>query len=370
VKPLLLIFTIYKNIVDMKAVSYSKHGVQSPLLLSTAFPFPKARNGELIVKIFAAGLNVRDLKIHDNEIPNFIIPLPKIIGTDFCGIVFSTDQIPNTPYKVGTRVIGMIDVLYTHAGTVAEYVAINESYLAIAPPSLSAVNCAAIPCTALTVVQGLAEFLESTNYQTSHKRILIQGGAGGVGSTAVQYCKKILNMYVIATCSTNNVDFVKELGADEVIDYTKQAFEEVATNCDVVFDCQSYLYEKRTLTGDILKKHGWYINVPSSPNNLRGEYQDPLNIAIPESRIDNYLVGKTREFVNKLGNAINFSSYHYKFFYVTPNGSQLATMATYYDQKLMIPVINKVYKMSECTEAFKHLATGHTRGKTVVTVVE
>jgi alcohol dehydrogenase len=354
----------------INAVSYSAHGIDSPLVLTTNFSMPIASSGEVIVKVFAAGLNARDLKIHDNKIPNFIIPLPKIIGSDFCGVVHSIDQTPNTVYKVGTRVIGMIDILHTQAGTVAEYIAVNEKYLAVAPANLSNAECAAIPCTALTVLQGLSDYLKTINYQTRQKRILIQAGAGGVGSTAVQYCKNVLNMYVIATCSTRNVDFVKGLGADQVVDYTKQAFEEIATNCDVVFDCQSYLYEERTLAGDVLKTNGWYINVPSSPNDLRGEFQDPLSIAIPESRIDTFLIGKTKEFFNKLGNTIKVSTYHYRFFYVTANGSQLASMANYYDQKLLKPLISNVYKMSECTEAFKQMATGHTRGKIVIAVVD
>lgn len=247
----------------MRAVAYRTHGPAEVTELIPNFPFPQPKSGQLLIKVEATGLNPRDAKLRAYIIPTLIMPTPKIIATDFCGRIVSTEKSITKEFHEGDRVIGMMDFLFTQYGAAAEYAVVDEKLLARAPENLSSIQCAAIPLTSLTVYQALKSYLKhmqcdavNQNYENVRgKRILIHAGAGGVGTFAIQYCKHVLGMFVMTTCSSKNVSFVKSIGADFVIDYTKTEFDcgeegVGATDCDVVLDCMSYLYEKRTFCRD------------------------------------------------------------------------------------------------------------------------
>ena len=245
----------------MKAAAFYSHdGVVSVKTVEN-YPLPIPTQGQVLIKVLAAGLNPRDVKLMSYKIPEFIIPLPKVVGTDICGIVVSIDKCKHPKFKVGDRVYALLDLLHNHDGAVAEYVAVKEELLAIAPSNLTANECASIPLVSLTVLQALSPYLKSINYQSANKRILVQAGAGGIGSFAVQYCKHVLQMHVFATCSAVHIPMVKSLGADIAIDYQHQDYTQIAIGCDVVLDCVSYIYEEQTLRSHVLK-----TNVSASMN--------------------------------------------------------------------------------------------------------
>jgi NADPH:quinone reductase-like Zn-dependent oxidoreductase len=369
-------------IKSMKAALYFKHGDTKVVSVIDNYPVPRVRKGQVLVKVLAAGINARDPKLIANNIPQMIIPTPKVIGTDVCGVVISTERCSTHRFTVGDKVMALLDLLYTTKGALAEYLAINEAELVIAPSRLTAVESASIPLVGLTVVQALQPYLRSVQQRSENKRILIQGGSGGLGSFAVQYCKRVLGMYVVATCSAQNAAYVQELGADIVLDYEsddpQQSFlrspATAAARCDVVLDSKAYLYEKATLAGGVLQPDGWYVHIPASPSTLHAADRDPLQLAIPESRPDRYLANKWKQFYHnrlvqffKRGNHL-----HYSYSFVKPCANQLAVIASYYASGDIIPSALNIYGMDTAGvhAALAQMESGHTRGKVVIKIAE
>lgn len=262
----------------MTAACYFGHG-GAGLEIVHSFPRPTIKEGDVLVKISAASVNPIDIKLHQNNIRKSVMPLPKIPGVDFSGVVEQTYPSPSGRFNLGDRVLGMFpNPLSNQWGACAEYVAISERHIFKIPPTLSDVDAASLPMVSTIVVQALKPFIEnckgfsSLNKSLKHnnsillpsrclklggtkdKKILIQGGAGGVGSFAIQYCSKALGMYVITTCTEGHKDFCMSLGASETLDYRSMLFEEYVSDCNVVLDPFSYLYEERTLSTKVLKR--------------------------------------------------------------------------------------------------------------------
>ena len=238
------------------AVYYHEHGTSSVLKLSDEFPKPMPIKGQALVRIRAACVNPVDIKLRSNELNGWIIPKPKIIGSDFCGVVEDVGMCKESPLAVGDRVICMIPYIFTPWGSTCQYAAVDWPLLAKITSSISDVEASSVPLVGLTVLQAFRNFIFSHNGDTVGKKVLIQAGSGGLGTFAIQYCKLKLGMYVVATCSTANVPLLRSLGADEVLDYTQpdQQFVDVVRDCDVVFDPLAYKLEQRTLASNVLKQ--------------------------------------------------------------------------------------------------------------------
>eukprot|EP01034_Spumella_vulgaris_P027446 gene27446-34162_t len=352
----------------MKAVTYNQHGDSSVLHLidHCAKPIPSA--GQILVKVSAACVNPVDCKLRANPIPNAIIPLPKIPGSDFSGVVVDICKANQNKFKVGDVVFGMLPLIWSGWGSTAQYVAIDENLLAIAPSKISSEEAASLPLVGLTVLQNFEPFVNS-HHHTKNKRVLIQGGSGGVGSFAIQYCKHELGMEVYTTCSTKNVEFVRSLGADHVIDYTREAFEDVVRDCDVVFDTQAFRLEQRTVNSKVLKPGGHYINIASSPNNTsQHANSDPLHLAIPESRIDRFLYKQTAYGMYNLLYRVGLSRYSYGYHFVHPDGMGLQTICRLVNEDRVTAVIDSVYDMKDTPRAHQKVELGHVRGKVVIKI--
>jgi alcohol dehydrogenase len=247
-------------------------------------------------------------------------------------------------------------------------VVIDEHLLALAP-KISHEEAASLPLIGLTVLQNFEPFVNS-HRSTIGKRVLIQGGSGGVGSFAVQYCKHELGMEVFATCSTKNIEFVRSLGADRVIDYTVERFEEVVKGCDVVLDTKAYMLEHRTVSSGVLKPGGHYIHLASSPNSPHKGDKDPLHLAIPESRIDRYLFKQAAYGFYNLLYRLGLSRYSYGYHFVHPDGNGLHTIAHLVDTGRVTAVIDSLYDMKDTAEAHRKVEEGHVRGKVVIKIEE
>jgi NADPH:quinone reductase-like Zn-dependent oxidoreductase len=167
------------------------------------------------------------VKCLENNISQSVIPLPKTLGCEFSGRVTSTTTCYTNYFQVGDNVVGMLPLVWTQKGAAAEYITVNENLCAKVPHNISAIETAGIPVAGLTVVQALKEFLHENSFpgSTTGKRILIQGASGGIGTFSIQYCKNVLGMYVIATCSEGNIPFIRSLGADEIIDHEHARLE-------------------------------------------------------------------------------------------------------------------------------------------------
>lgn len=218
----------------MKAVFIEKFGGADVLHYGEQ-PDPVAGAGEAVVDVAAASINAADWKMRAGEYAQATFPL--ILGRDFSGVIAALGSGVDD-LKVGDAVFGVLDA--GREGAYAEKLAIKAAIIAKKPASLSDVDAAALALTGLTAIRTIEDTLKLQRGE----KILIQGGAGGVAGFAIQLAKHI-GAHVITTTSTANLDYVRGLGADEVIDYTKTDFTRAVANCDAVFD---------TVGGDVAQK--------------------------------------------------------------------------------------------------------------------
>src|SRR5256886_11415773 len=198
-------------------------------------PDPVAQPGEVVIDVHAASVNAADWKVRAGQYEQAKFPL--ILGRDFSGVIGSVGEAV-TDLKIGDAVFGVCEA--GQEGAYAEKIAVKAAIVANKPNRLSHVDAAALALTGLTASSAVEETLKLKPGET----ILIQGGAGGVASFAIQLAKHI-GARVITTTSAVNRDYVRGLGADDVIDYNTQDFTKVAKNCDAVFD---------TVGGDVAQK--------------------------------------------------------------------------------------------------------------------
>jgi NADPH:quinone reductase-like Zn-dependent oxidoreductase len=210
----------------MKASYFEENGGPEVLKYGD-LPDPVAGPGEIVVDIHAASVNGADWKVRAGSYAP-IETFPYILGRDFSGVVSAVGE-GVTDFKVGDAVFGVCDV--GQEGTYAEKIAMKAAICARKPDSLSHEDAAALALTGLTALVSIEDTIELK----PGEKILIQGGAGGVASFAIQVAKHI-GAHVISTTSAGNIDYVKSLGADEVIDYNAQDFTKVVSDCDAVFD--------------------------------------------------------------------------------------------------------------------------------------
>ncbi len=238
----------------MTAAIYHQHGDESVIEITNQMMRPSPGEDELLLKVLSCGINPVDVKLRENQLPEWFIPLPKIIGSDMCGVVVQLGKNVGEDYRVGDRVIAMMPHICSGWGSAAEFATVHKTIAAKAPSNISHIGAGSLPLVGLTVLQGFQQFVASHPDDTAGRRVLIQAGAGGLGSFAVQYCKNELGMRVYATCSEQNMDFVRSLGADEVINYATTRFEDMCEGMDVVFDPMAYMYEDRTFRSHVLEK--------------------------------------------------------------------------------------------------------------------
>jgi NADPH:quinone reductase-like Zn-dependent oxidoreductase len=220
----------------MKAAYIEKFGGPEVLQYGD-LPDPVAGPGEVVVDVHAATVNAADWKFRAGEYGRHAnVKFPQIPGRDFSGVVSAVGE--GADLKVGDAVFGVLGA--GKEGTYCEKIAIAANLVAKKPDGLSHINAAALALTGLTAVNSV----EDTLHLKRGEKILIQGGAGGVAGFAIQFAK-YLGATVVTTTSAANIDYVKSLGADEVIDYNAQNFTRVVSGCDAVFD---------TVGGDVAKQ--------------------------------------------------------------------------------------------------------------------
>jgi NADPH:quinone reductase-like Zn-dependent oxidoreductase len=238
-------------------------------------PDPKAGPGEVVVDIVAASVNGADWKVRNGDYGTSM-KFPYVLGRDFSGTVSALgDGV--TDFKVGDAVFGVLPA--GQEGTYAEKLAIKAAVIAKKPDGLSHVNAAALALAGLTALNSVEDTLKLKAGET----ILVQGGAGGVASFAIQLAKH-LGARVITTTSTANVDYVKSLGADQVIDYTKEDTTRIGPVCDAVFETVGG--DVATKSYDVLKPGGRAAFIASggrAPPTSRSDVQG-LRPPVPRTR--------------------------------------------------------------------------------------
>jgi NADPH:quinone reductase-like Zn-dependent oxidoreductase len=311
-------------------------------------PEPVVGEHDVLVRVEAAGLNQLDEKIRLGEFKQILpYPPPLVLGNDMAGTVL----------EVGTKVTGFRpgDEVFARPGkdrigTFAERIAVAEADLAIRPASITMAEAGSLPLVALTAWQAL---VERGNVQPGQK-VLIHAGAGGVGSIAVQLAKH-LGATVAATASAANVEFVRGLGADTVIDYRNEDFEEILSGYDLVLDSLGGQNLEKSLR--ILRPGGMAVGIagPPDPAFARDLGLNPLlRFAIAA------LSRNLRSQARRLG-------VHYEFLFMHASGEQLRRIARLVDDGVLRPVVGRTSPFAQLPEALQALGNGGFRGKAVVT---
>jgi NADPH:quinone reductase-like Zn-dependent oxidoreductase len=331
----------------MKAYLVTKY--KTPMEAGDA-PEPTVGDHDVLVDINAAGVNLLDAKIRDGEF-KLILPYkaPFILGHDLAGVVSRVGSTV-TRFAAGDEVYarprdGQI-------GTFAERIAVHEDDLAIKPASLSMEEAASVPLVALTAWQAL---VERANLQPRQK-VLIHGGSGGVGTYAIQLAKH-LGATVATTTGTSNVDWVRDLGADVVIDYRKQDFEKVVHDYDVVLDSQGADTLAKSLR--VLKPGGIAIGIAGPPDP---DFAGQLGRRFPPLPIMALLSLRTRRAARRLG-------VRYSFLFMRASGAQLGEITKLIDSGVLRPTVEETYPFDKATKALAHVEGGRTKGKVVITMV-
>lgn len=335
----------------MKALTFKKYSKSSPIIEVSDVPKPGIKPNEILVQVYAAGLNPIDNMIPTGMFrPVLHFQLPATLGSDLAGVVTEVgSQV--TRFKSGDAVFASIFDL--GSGSLAEFAVVPESAAALKPANLDFVQAASIPMVSLTSWQALKE---RSNLRAGQK-VFIPAGSGGIGTFAIQLAK-YLGAKVGTTTSTSNVTFVQSLGADEVVDYKKQEFENVLRNYDVVLG---------TIRGDAIEKSIGILKPDSRIVSLIG----PLDRNFARARRLNFFLRFVFGMMSrKIISLAKKRQVNYSFLFVRPDGAQLSEIGKLLESEHIKPVIDRVFPFEQAKDALSYLAQGRARGKVIVKVNE
>ncbi|HIE4390430.1 TPA: NADP-dependent oxidoreductase [Serratia liquefaciens] len=334
----------------MKAFTFKRYG-KSPELGFDEVDYPSPGADEILVKVYAVGLNPIDNMIPTGMFkPILHFKLPATVGSDLAGVVIAVGSRV-TRFKPGDEIFASLFDRGT--GSLAEFALVPESSAAMKPANLDFVQAASLPMVSLTSWQALTE---RAGLQAGQK-VFIPAGSGGIGSFAIQLAKH-LGARVGTTTSTNNVDWVRRLGADGVIDYKKQEFENELSGYDIVLG---------TLRGDVIEKSTHILKPGGKIVSLIG----PLDAAFARDRNLNIFLRFVFALMShKIMRLSKKRGLTYSFLFVRPDGGQLTQIANIIEAEQISPVIDKVFTFTDTKIALDYLAQGHAKGKVVVKIQE
>lgn len=335
----------------MKAFTVNKYSKKEKLHLAEVAK-PALSENDVLVQVHAAGVNLLDSLIRNGDFKIFLPYKPPFtLGHDVAGIVT----------KIGSNVIKFKigDEVYSRPrdyriGTFAEYIAINESDVALKPKNISMEEAGSIPLVGLTAWQVLVEITKLKKGQ----KVFIQAGSGGVGTFAIQLAKH-LGAHVATTTSQANFELVKRLGADVIIDYKTQDFEVILKDYDVVLHSNrdTKVLEKSLR---ILKSGGQLVSLVGPPTP---EFAEQLSLPW----YLRFLTKVLSESVKKKAKKLNTK---FSFLFMRADGEQLAKITSLIETGVIKPVIDKVFPFSQTNEAMGYVESGRSKGKVVIKVQE
>ena len=313
----------------MKAIQIKKYGSNDVVEVNETASAPSLSSGKILVDIKASGVNPVDWKIREGYMQQ-IMPLqfPSTLGMDFSGVVKQVEEDAHSDFKQGDEVYGQASIFSGGSGAFAELALASKDSIAHKPKTLNYLEAAALPLVGVSVWQALVEHIRLSK----GKEVLVQGGAGGIGSIAIQLAK-YLGAFVATTVSTDDKQFVQELGADQVIDYKTENFEDIVHDYDAVFDTVSGDTYRRSFK--VLKKgSGMIVSTLEQPNS---------------------------ELMNQYGiKAV--------FLFSQVNKQRLTRLAEWIDQNNIRVNIDKTFSLDEAAKALDYQKEGHPRGKLVLTI--
>jgi len=332
----------------MKAFVVEKYGKDGAR--AAQVPEPTVGDRDVLVRVSAAGINPLDKMVRDGEFKQLLkYRLPFVLGHDLAGVVTQVGSAVQE-FEVGDEVYARPRDL--RIGGFAEFVAIDVDDVAPKPASLSLDEAAAVPLVALAAWQILVDRARVKPGQ----KVLIHAGAGGLGSTVVQLAKH-LGATVATTTGTDTEKLVRSLGADIVVDYTKEDFSQVLSGYDLVLDSLGGANLEKSLT--VLKPGGLAIGVVGPPD---AGFAKQLGAPSFMGVVMNALSRKVRKRAKALG-------VRYQFFFMEANGSQLRELGALYDSGRLRPVIDRTFPFDRTLEAMAYVEQGRTTaGKVVVSM--
>lgn len=314
---------------SIKAIQIKKYGGNDVVEVNETASAPSLSSGKILVNIKASGVNPADWKIREGYLQQ-IMPLqfPSTLGMDFSGVVKQVEEDAHSDFKQGDEVYGQASIFSGGSGAFAELASVSRDSIAHKPKTLNYLEAAALPLVGVSAWQALVEHIGLSK----DKKVLVQGGAGGIGSIAIQLAKH-LGAFVATTVSTDDKQFVQELGADQVIDYKTENFEDIVHDYDAVFDTVSGDTYKRSFK--VLKKgSGMIVSTLEQPNS---------------------------ELMNQYGiKAV--------FLFSQVNRQRLTRLAEWIDQNNIRVNIDKTFSLDEAAKALDYQKEGHPKGKLVLTI--
>ena len=311
----------------MKSAQINKYGSSEVVEINQNTPEPTLSSGKVLVTIKAAGVNPADWKIREGGLQQMIsLQFPSTLGMDFSGVIKQVGEgVAHSEFKQGDEVYGQAGVVNGGSGAFAEIALAKTEGISNKPKRLNHAEAAALPLVGVSAWRALMENIGLSNGQ----RILIHGGAGGIGSIAIQIAKN-LGAYVATTVSANDKEFVQELGADQVIDYKNQNFEDLLHDYDAVFDTVGGETYKRSFK--VLKKEGIIVSMLEQPNS---------------------------ELMNQ---------YYIKaiFQFTQADRERLTKLAKWVDQNNIRVNVDRTFSLDEAADALDYQKDVHPRGKVVL----
>lgn len=312
-------------------------------------PDPEVGPDDVLVKVHAASVNLLDSKIRKGEF-KLILPyrFPLVLGNDLAGVVLRVgDNVRQ--FKPGDEVYGR--PREESMGTFAELIAVSQDALALKPVNLDMAQAASIPLVALTAWQVLVETAQLKKGQ----KVLIHAGSGGVGSIAIQLARHV-GAFVATTTSTRNVEWVKALGADVVIDYKQQHFDTLLHDYDVVLNSLDAGTLEKSLK--VLKPGGRLISISGPPTAQFAKAQR-LNWGLQQ--VMGLLSYGIRRKARKQGVS-------YSFVFMRANGEQLREISALIESGVIKPVVDRMFEFSDTAQALSYVEQGRAKGKVVIRV--
>jgi len=313
----------------MKSAQINRYGSSEVIEINQNTPLLHLSSEKILVDIKAAGVNPIDWKIREGYMKQMIsLQFPSTLGMDFSGIIKEVGKdISMEEYKQGDEVYGQASVTNGGTGAFAEIALTNADNIAIKPKSLNYAEAAALPLVGVSAWQALVENMKLSKDQ----KILIHGGAGGIGSIAIPLAKN-MGAYVATTASSDDKQFVQSLGADKIIDYKSQDFEELVHDYDAVYDTiggQTY-----TKSFNVLKKSGIIVSMLEQPNS---------------------------ELIQRFGVKAIFQ-------FTQVNKDRLTQLAQWIDQNNIKMHIDKTFSLDESAKALDYVKDVHPRGKVILKI--
>ena len=315
----------------MKSIQINRYGGSDVIEVKNSASAPNPSSGKILVNVKSAGVNPADWKIREGYFQQMApLQFPSTLGADFSGVIKQLGEgVSNSGLKQGDEVYGLASVLFSGgSGAFAELALVEKDSIAHKPRTLNHIEAAGLPTVGVSAWQGLIENIGLSK----DKKILIHGGAGGIGSIAIQLAKH-LGAYIATTVSTNDEQFVQELGANQVIDYKTENFEDILHDYDAVFD---------TIGGDTYKRSFKVLK--------KGSGIITSMLEQPNSELMNRYVVKA--FVQ----------------FTQANRQLLTKLAEWVDQNNIKVNIDKTFSIDEAADALDYQKDVHPRGKVVITV--